>query len=447
MKKIFIIILSTGFLMSSCSKKLEILPTQSIDESIVFTSDANIKAALVGAYDGVSAASLFGGDLQLYSELQAADGEIRWAGTFNQPREIYLKDILTNNSYVTATYNRAYYTINICNNILAAIDIVDEDDRDRVKGEALFIRGTVYFELVKLYAKPYSGGNMSTPGLQLITTPTLGNISESNFVPRSSLADTYALILADLTQSKSLLPGQNDVYATTYAASAILSRVYLQMADYPKARDEANTIIESDEFALNSTYAAAFNNTSNSPEDIFAIQVTAQDGSNDMFVFWSTLPNGARDGDVDVLNKHISLYDTADARLGLFFPDGVNIFRSGKWRLQYRNLSIVRLAEMYLTRAECNFRLGTAVGATPDEDINETIRDRAALGPVAITLASILFERKLELAHEGQAIHDVKRLKGNVDGFAFDAKELVFPIPIREINAVGDILEQNEGYN
>ncbi len=446
MKKISILILAGLVLVTGCTKKLDILPTQSIDESVVFSSDANIKAALQGAYDGISNSSLLGGDLQLYSELLAADGEIRWDGTFDQPRQIFTKRILTNNSYVLATWTQAYYTINICNNIIANIGIVNADDQDRVKGEALFLRGETYFELVKLFAKPYSAGDLSAPGLQLISTPTVGNISESNFVSRSTLGETYDFILADLTQAKSLLPTDNDVYATTYTASAILSRVYLQMANYAAARDEANTVIEDAGYSLTNSYASAFNNTSNSSEDVFALQITAQDGINDMFVFWSILDYGARDGDVDVLQKHLDYYEPDDDRRSFFYLDDDDVYRSGKWRLQYTNLPVIRLAEMYLTRAEANFRLGTDIGATPDEDVNDVIRSRAGLDPITVDLDAILLERKLELAHEGQAIHDVKRLKKTVDGYAYDANELVFPIPQREINAVGSTLVQNPGY-
>jgi hypothetical protein len=447
MKKVFIIIAASITVITGCTKKLDINPTQDISDQEVFTSDANIKAALNGAYDAISNSYLLGGDFQLYSELLAADGEIRWAGTYNQPREIFSKSILTNNSFVTNTWTAGYNTINICNNILNAIDKVNPADQDRVKGEALFLRGLTYFEMAELFAKPYSDGNASSNlGLQLITTPTSGGISDANYVPRSTLQETYNLILNDLTEAKGLLPDDNDVYANSFTASAVLSRVYLQMGDYANARDEANNVITNSSYSLTTTYAEAFNRTSNSSEDIFAIQVTAQDGANDMQVFWSIPQYGARDGDVDVLQKHINLYDPADDRLKLFYLDGQNIYRSGKWKLQYRNLPIIRLAEMYLTRAECNFRLGTTVGATPDDDINNVIRKRVNLSPTTITLDNILLERKLELAHEGQRIQDVKRLKLTVDGFDYDANELVLPIPIREINASNGALQQNDGY-
>ncbi|MBX3257329.1 MAG: RagB/SusD family nutrient uptake outer membrane protein [Chitinophagaceae bacterium] len=451
MKKIITIIYSS-LLIVGCSKELDLKPTQSIDEADVFTSDANIKAALNGAYDVVSNASFMGGDIQLYAELLGADKEIEWVGTYNEPDEVYRKAMLTNNVYIRDTWLYGYKAVNICNNILEAINIVDENDRDRVQGEALFLRGQVYFELVKLFAKPYSAGNTAAnPGLQLISEPTVGDISDANRVPRSSLEDTYAFILDDLKQAKELLPepdlDEPTVYANKYVAAAVLSRVYLQMGDYPNARQEANEVIESGYYSLTANYTDEFNNTSNTSEDIFALQVSAQHDENDMHLFWSIIDYGAREGDVAILQKHLNLYTAQDKRRALFYIDDQDIYRSGKWKLQYKNIPFIRLAEMYLTRAECNFRLGGDLGATPDEDMNETIRARVGADPIAVTLSNILMERRLELAHEGQRIHDIKRLKQPVDGFEYDANKLVMPIPIREINAVGEnILKQNDGY-
>ncbi len=44
-----------------------------------------------------------------------------------------------------------------------------------------------------------------------------------------------------------------------------------------------------------------------------------QDGANDMQLFWSIILYGGRDGDVDVLQKHINLYEAGDARKALFY--------------------------------------------------------------------------------------------------------------------------------
>jgi tetratricopeptide (TPR) repeat protein len=448
MKKQIIFLAAVVLLATACNKKLDINPTQSVPQELVFDNNANILAALNGAYDVASDGYVLGGDLMLYSELLGAGDEITWVGTYNEPREIYNKSILTNNLFVANTWSLSYRVINICNNIIANISKVNEDDRDRVHGEALFLRGLMYFGLAELYAKPYSAGNLTTNlGLQLVTSPTVnGQVTSANLVPRSSVQDTYAQILADLTTAKPLLNDEIGVFASKYAAAAILSRVYLQMGDYAKARDEANEVIENSGASLTTTYVDAFNNADPSSEDIFVLPVTAQDGTNDMWLFWSTGDYGARDGDVEVNQEHLDLYDPADQRLALFW-DVDDIYYSGKYRYQYRFLSQVRLAEMILTRAECNEILSTVVGASPVDDFN-AIRNRAGLGTVGtVTLDEILFERHLELAHEGQRINDIKRLKQSIEGFDYDANELVLPIPLREINAVGaNILQQNDGY-
>lgn len=447
MNKLIIITFVSIIFFASCSKKLDIQPTQSVDEEFVFTSDANIKVALNGAYDVVSGGVLLGGDIQMYSELLGAGGEISWVGTYNEPDDIFNKSILVNNGFVTGTYTEAYRAINICNNILAAIDIVDPNDRDHVKGQALFLRGLIYFELVELYAQPYSAGNTaSNPGLQLITTPTKnGEITDANRVARSSVEQTYQQIIKDLTDAKSLMDDDYGVYAGNFTAAAVLSRVYLQMADYNKAAAEASYVIENSGAFLEPEYSKAFNNTAPSSEDIFVLPITAQDGTNDMWLFWSVPDYGARDGDIYVEQAHINLYAPSDTRRALFYLyDGE--FRSGKWRYQYRYLPLIRLSEMYLTRAEANFRMGTSVGDTPDNDLNNVIRFRAGLPSVPVTLANILMERRLELADEGQRIQDIKRLKLSVDGFAYNDNKLVFPIPEREINAGDGVLTQNPGY-
>ena len=448
MKNILYLLIASGLLVA-CDKKLDISPSDAIPGDVAFSTDENVKKALNGAYDAMTTDYLLNGDLQLYSELLGADGEITWTGTYGQPRQIFEKQILVNNDYVASTWDNAYATINICNNILDAIDVVIPEDQDRVKGEALFIRGEMYFELVRFFGKPYSTGDVNTNlGVQIVTTPTKGSITEANYVPRSTVAETYDRVLDDLTEAESLLPEENGFYATKYAAAAILSRVYLQMEDFAKARDEANMVIESGEYSLTSTYADAFNNDENSSEDIFAVQVSEQDGSNDFNLFWSIPEYGGRSGDVDVEQNHLDLYEPGDARLALFYEDPHHVWRSGKWQQYAKNIPIVRLGEMYVTRAECNYRLGTAVGATPFEDI-ETIRARAGLSTTQsyITLNNITMERHLEIAHEGERIHDVKRLRQSVDGYDYDANELVFPIPINQIIIVGkDILKQNDGY-
>jgi len=321
------------------------------------------------------------------------------------------------------------------------LEVVDAGKVDKVQGEAKFIRGLIYFELVSVYAKTWTDGNpANNPGVPLALTPD--NLKPVN---RSTVQEVYTQLINDLNDAKNLLPETNRFFATTYAASAILSRVYLMQNEYAKARDEANRVIASNYYSLLNNYADNFNNSSNgasnaTAEDIFAMQVTSQSGTNAMNTYFASPAFGGR-GDIYVEPAHLALYDAADKRLTLFY-DGE---RTGKWKNRWGNVNIVRLAEMYLTRAEANFREGTSVGQTPVDDIN-LIRNRAGLIPIgAVTLDDILLERHLELAFEGQLIHDIKRTQRSVGTLAYNDPSLVFPIPNRE-TLINPEMTQNDGY-
>jgi starch-binding outer membrane protein, SusD/RagB family len=452
-KYIYIGLFGLIAVFSSCNDELFLTPFQSIDQELALSNDANVKSVLIGAYSEMRSVSLYGGRLQLYSEMLGANGEIRWEGTFNQPREIFNKSILINNSFVEGTWAAAYRVINVSNNVLSALDVVDEEDRDRVRGEALFLRGSMYFELVKLYGLPYVAGDPnSNLGVPLILTPTRG-ITEESFVSRSTVGQVYAQILSDLTEAEPLLPPSNGFFANSFVTAAQLSRVYLQMERFGDARDAANRAIvqaEANGKRLVTNFMDAFNTDGDSPEDLFAIQVNTQDPANDMFLFYSLPEFGARDGDVAILPTHLNLYEPNDIRLTQFYT-GAGEFRTAKWRDQFKNVKVLRLTEMYLTRAETNFRENTAIGAPPLQDINR-IRARVNLpAKTSLTLQEILRERDLELAHEGQSIHDIKRVRGSVNDnsgptvFPYDSPRMVFPIPQREMDANPNLV-QNPGY-
>lgn len=430
--------------LASCDSLLDLEPAQSISEELALENDANIKAVLVGAYDELGADNLFGGNTLRNSELLGANNEVQWVGTFNGPREIWNLNMIAENGDVQGLWIDCYQTINIANNVLAGLDVVNEADKSAVEGEALFIRAMVYFELVRFYAKPWvAGASNDQLGVPVVLAPTRA-INEDSKIARSSVSAVYAQIISDLTQAKSLLPESNSWRADSYAASAALARVYLQQGDFAKARDEASRVIASGRYALMNEYADAFNRDANSPEDIFSIQVTSQDGVNSMITFFAIPDFGGRDGDIDILDGHLSLYNPADERLSLFY-EGNGAIRSGKWTNQFGNVALFRLAEMYLIRAECNARLGTSVGDTPLNDYNK-IHQRAGLPAASsVTVDDILYERRLELAHEGFKVHDLRRLKQSVQGQAFDADRTVFPIPGREINANPNLV-QNPGY-
>ncbi|MBK8564038.1 MAG: RagB/SusD family nutrient uptake outer membrane protein [Saprospiraceae bacterium] len=428
----------------ACDNKLDLLPQQSLDENVAISSDANIKIVLNGAYDDLSDDDLMGANVLRNAELQGGDDEIVWVGTFIGPREIFNKQMNITNNDAEGMWISAYKTIGTCNNVLSELGIVKEEDRSWVEGEAKFLRAYALFELVRSFAKPYmEGGNNSQLGVPIVLEPTRV-IEGKESVPRNTVEEVYAQIISDLNSAEALLPAENEWRASSGAAAGLLARVYLQMNRHADARDAANRVIELSVNSLLDTYANIFNRDENSSEDIFAVQVNSQDGTNSMTTFFSIPEYGGRDGDIEILSGHLDLYDPADLRLALFF-EGAGAMRTGKWNNQFGNIGLMRMAEMYLIRAECNQRLGTEVGATPLDDYN-AIHTRAGLSAASsVTLDDILLERRLELAHEGFKIHDMKRLKLNVGAYAYDANELVFPIPLREMEA-NPSLEQNDGY-
>lgn len=446
--------LSAGlFLTIGCDSKLDVKPTQDIDESIALNTSRDVEATLIGCYDGLQSIDVYGGAYQYSSELLGNNDELLFGGTFQNLLEMANKVITTANVTASATWQDSYVTINRCNNVLSALDKVDEDKRDRVEGEARFIRGSVYFELVKLYAKTWGDGdNAANPGVPIVLTPTR-LVTEANDIPRNSVAEVYAQVMEDLTAAKTLLPETNNIYATKYAASAQLSRVHLMQSNFQGARDEANAVITSGKYVLEENFEDLFytflnNGGANPREYIFSIVVTQQDGVNDMNTFFGTnleeVTGTSGRGDIRVTAKHLALYEPDDVR-GKFFVT-TNSTYTQKHLDTFGNVIVFRLAEMYLTRAEANFRLGTAIGATPLADIN-AIRTRANLKPATtVTLASILKERHLELAFEGHTLYDIKRNKGNVGTLPYNSPKLILPIPQREVD-VNPKLVQNEGYN
>ena len=440
------IIVAAMLLSASCENLLDLEPNQDISEELALESDVNVKSVLKGAYSQFDDQSIYLGCILRNAELLGAEDECMWVGTYGGPRQIYNKQMNSSNEDATAQWIDSYEVINITNNVLSALEVVNEEDRDRVEGEALFLRSLMYFDLVRFYAQQYQTGSAATQlGVPLVLTPTRG-IDENSFISRNSVEEVYNQVITDLTTAASKLPEENEVYATSGAANALLARVYLQKYDYAKARDAANLVINSGLYELQPTYADVFNNDDNTEEDIFATQITAQDLSSAMTEFFSIPEYGGRDGDIEILEAHLNLYSPGDERYDLFFL-GNGGMRSGKWNNLYGVVNLIRLSEMYLIRAECNIRLSTTIGATPLSDFN-IVHVRAGLTPAAsVSLNDVLLERRLELSYEGFRIHDQRRLQENVGTLPYNDPKLVFPIPFRETEANPNLKnQQNPGY-
>lgn len=454
--KRYIAILITSLLISSCADELNLEPQNSITEDLALADADALQSVLVGAYDRMTDDDLYGGWFQMTSDLLGTNNDVNWAGTFTEPGDMWNKVMTSNNAQVEVTWTEGYEAINTTNIILAHLDVVEDDDeRARMEGEAKFIRGSIYFDLVRLFGKDWADGDPSVNlGIPLKLTPTnLVYDPAQHVISRSTVADVYDQVISDLTDAEAMLPEENGFYATTWSAKAMLARVALQQRNYDEARIKANDIIENGPFSLVERVAQEFNQDNNTSEDIFAVQITNQDGENALQTFYAaTSFNGRRD--IRVRAEYEALFDETDERyLSLIYFDASDRRLSGKFQDQFGNIPLIRLAEMYLIRAEGNLLAGGQVGSnTPGEDL-QVLRDRARAtnpAPADPTIDDIMLERKLELAFEGNFLHDIRRREATIEQrgtFNWNADELVLPIPQRELDSNSGLKgQQNPGY-
>ncbi|HLA53753.1 MAG TPA: RagB/SusD family nutrient uptake outer membrane protein [Flavitalea sp.] len=435
----------------SCNKKLDVKPQNELTPAQITTAD-DVKALVFGAYSNLQNGNTFGEKFNTLTELLFSDGELNFVGTFESYGDVIDKSQTANSGAVYSMWGGSYQAINGVNLAISKIDLIDEEERDQVLGEAEFIRALLYYELVNLFGKAYTD-DPSSPGVPIILEPVAGYDPTRDKLPRATVQQVYDQVLSDANDALAKLGEESDDFrANKWAVLALLSRVYLSMEEYQQAGEAANEVIESGFFELTGSFDKEFNNASNSPEDIFAIQQTSQSNSgvtdDGITAFYSGDPVGR--GEIQVSEDYIAgiLADNPDDQRGLFFYEGSSLSGftgqlTSKWRDLYKVIPIFRLAEMYLTRAEANKRAGNSAL----DDVN-LVRERSGANPFTteVSLDDIINERHLELAFEGEWFLTAKRLNLALDGAAVGVNDfLLFPIPQREID-LGNALPQNPEY-
>jgi hypothetical protein len=468
MKKIkySIITLSTLVMLYStgCQKQLDIKPQNSVESNLALKTSKDVEGVLIGAYTAAGLRGLYGGRLQSTTDFLADDGDFQYQGTFSDYTELDNKKITVDNNFVEGVWDTGFNTIGVCNTVLANLNLVVAADKARVEGEAKFLRGMTYFDLARAFGKAWNDGTPTTNlAVPLVLTPTT-TIAGIQKVKRNTVAEIYAQAIADLKVAEANLtndpdPAARTPYADSFAASAVLARIYLTQQNYALAETEASKVIESGAFKLVSSFGSEFQHPTqathvfNSTEDIFAIQISAQSGFNALNEVYASSDFAGR-GETIIFDQHLARYEDGDDRANEFY----DVFTS-KFNNTFGNVITIRLAEIYLIRAEARILKGGADLAGAAADIN-VIRNRAKLANTtaatgAALLAAVKKERRVELPFEGQRLGDLKRYQesthsidgdGNaVDTFPWNSPKLIFPIPKREMDANSN-LTQNTGY-
>lgn len=461
-----------GLSLVGCKGALDIEPQQSIDATTAYNTSQKVASAVVGAYARLDDPSLYGTDLILVPELLGSFSPrgtyLLWNGTFQNYGQLVSHTQTSSLTNAQSIWTAAYQAINQCNLILDNLAVVtDAGQRAQYEGEARFIRGLMYFELVRLYAQQYQAGGTNTQlGVPLALTGITTTEQADAKLPRATVAQIYTQVISDLQSAVLKLPAQNVARASKFSAEAVLARVYLQQGNYTAAYTQANDVIANSGAALTGSVAAVFSNR-NSGESLFEIQQNDQNNAGTSNAGLATFfagysPTGAQDvlygrADISISASFVGLYEPDDARGSddstaiktktlIYVGDGNRYpgrYRTLKWRTYGQNIPVVRLAEMYLIRAESEVRAGQTAAATAD--VNAIRARSGASAKTAVAIADVLLERQLELAFEGFRVYDLVRTGRAVGTLPATSPKLVLPIPQREINN-NSLLVQNSGY-
>ncbi len=434
-------VLAVAGLMAACDSPLDTNPTAAIDEGTALSTPRGVELGVNGAYRSLTGGSLYGVNEMVYPDLYADN--LDFTGTFQTDREVALRNIQSTNGSVLGLWQVAYDGINRTNNLIDAIPNGDgfaAGAADRYMGEALFIRALHYSILNRYFG-----------GVPLVLTPTRG-VDESSFVSRATTQAVWDQVISDLEDALPLLPtGRVHGRATVGAAQALLARVHLDIGNHTEARDYATAVINNTSYDLNDDYADIWG-VKNSAESIFELQYSANHQNSQAFWFFpqslggrlgyapsAELFNAYPAGDV---RRDVSIGVTGDGQ-----RYGRKYFRIANGD---DNVVVLRLAEMYLIRAEANARLN-ADPAVVRADI-DIVRERAGLAALPTDvdtqqelLDAVLAERRLEFAMEGQRFFDLRRMGVAEAVLQISAQRLVWPIPQAERD-VNPNLSQNDGY-
>jgi hypothetical protein len=393
-------------------------------------------------------------------------------------------------------WTNAYITINKANIVLDRVPpiVMDVTERNRVLGEAHYLRALMYFQLVRMF------------GDVPLMEHEAKSVADAK-IARTPAAQVYALIVSDLQTAIANLPpsysGADLGRATSGAATAMLAKVYLNQKDYNNAAKFAGQVMSSGEYSLNARWLDNFKISDEfvNPESIFEINYGAPEqtpgvvGSvQTLFTLPSGFPGGDAYGLIQVNPDLIALYTANDQRgngatymtspyttaLGETatwgVPNGAAFHKwidetntkdmtARSWQQMPNNWIIQRYADVVLIYAEAVMSGGTATNGSAEAALNQ-VRVRAGiqavsgLGSAALT-DSLRIERRREFAMEGQRWFDLSRW-GILDATVLaktqqmqalfpgetpvhGAPSNLFPIPDGQINS-NNLLTQNPGW-
>lgn len=434
-------------LATSCLGDLDVKPTESIDQSVVFKTVDDLNAAVLGAYAGLSTASITVSSLMADENMLPVENNTnKGVQMFSWKQDPVIAD-------VGLAWQTFYVVIDRANRILDQIDNVhvtlqEESKRNQLKGELLAMRAYCHFELLRHYAVDYEP---ASPGIPVMTTSSAGKPA------RVPVSKVFEQIDADLAAAQTLIPaGFNTVtHITPLAVTAMQARSALWQQRWNDAITHATAVINAMPLATAAQFTDIWPDKSNA-EVIWKLKREAQD---------ARLGDFYREGNKVMYAPANELMSTMDAAADVRFNACFANLGAGRWMVNKYiggqpalvnlvDVKLIRVAEMHLIRAEAYAATGAPGLAAGTADLNALRAKRisnyapAVFAGTTELAEAIMLERYKELAFEGHRYFDLRRKKANISRLPQDAvqapsaviitpadKAYYMPIPLREIQA------------
>ena len=488
------VVLILTLLLSGCDF-LNRSPYDSVDTSQGFQTLADAEAAINAAYQPLQWAKLY--NMRIWTlDIIAGNSEVGAGGGTDGEETVDLANFIADADNFAALdlWRGPSPGILRCNFVLQKVPTMDIDEtiKNRILGEAHFLRAHYYFLLVRLFG-----------GVPLQTEPADSN--SDLLLPRASAEKVYELIVEDLDQAITLLPKRSAYTqehigrATKEAAMAELARVYLtHYQDYEHYQLVVDLCEEIRKmgYQLEADYADLWNPAKqNGVESIFEVQYYGKTNydfwSNENQASWLSTFTGPRNSGMAAgcygwnqpTAEFVSQYETGDVRKektifytgcptfdgmtysSAYSTTGYNVRKflltkaqSPDYNTSNQNWVVTRYADVLLMKAEALNEMGqTTLAEAPLYEVRcrAGLTNRSTIeGLSQVQMREkIIHERRMELAFEGHRWFDMIRYKDNyalnflhsIGKTAATSKHLLLPIPTQEREA-NPKLTQNPGW-
>lgn len=401
----------------------------------------------------------------------ASESKNAYKSLYTWQRDIEI-DGNKNTSDVNRYWELLYRLILTANYVLENIENVDGTlaEKESIRGEAYFLKGKAYFELVNLYAEHYEKGNARNQ----LGVPRRDGTGIQETYTRTNVEEIYAVIIDCLKEAIGKFQiasfKQSLWHPNELTAELLLSRVYLYQQDYENCVQVATEVITGSGGQLWNLreQSGTFVNNIN-PEILHTYgdygSLINTVGSDPTPLIYSSGGDLAYRASSDLENCFLP----GDLRNSIYIVPVTGGSVTAKWSTSFTTLGAFnfRVSEAYLNRAEAYAFTGQDALAVAD--VRKVVENRVTnIDAVNIPTSGddlkqfIFDERRREFCFEGFRLFDLKRMKGfakqidhlftlrsstgsmtGTELYMLPAKDpnYVWPIPKSEMNANSQMVQ------